>query len=328
MTKTIRRQMRRIAAEFESAKRRSQDERGVAVPLMAIVMTVLVALAAVGVDTGRVGTIATEAQNSADIAALAGVRALADGDDPTTLANQTLSQNSIDGSAATPYLNTLEVGYLDADYNFTAGGTPSNAVRAEVVAQVDTVVLGAIGVPNATVTREAIATLAGLGSGVPTLPVVLGDCHFDPTCESQACMPYLSQVPDTTNNSAWTSFFLGNTNNNTVGSYINSPCGGGDTQFIKVGDDINLNNGQSTPLLRDIQCLLDNGMNTFVIPIVPCAGGTYNQDKPVVGFAKIEIDSVRSTGSPKGIWLHGIYDGSPGSPGGGNFGLNVVSLIK
>jgi hypothetical protein len=328
MKKTIVSKIRGLAAGFEVLKKRFKEERGVAVPLVAIVMTVLVAMAGVGVDTGRVASVATEAQNAADIAALAAVRAVADEDDPTSMANETLSQNSVNGGDASTYLTSLQLGNVDADYNFTVGGTPTNAVRAVVAATVDTIVLGSIGFPQATVTREAIATLAGMGSGVPTLPVVLGDCHFDPTCESQACMPYLSQVPDTTNNSAWTSFFLNNTNNNTVGAYINSPCGDGDTQFIKVGDDINLNNGQSTPLLRDIQCLLNNGMNTFVIPIVPCVGGTYNQDKPVVGFAKIEIDHVISTGSPKGIWLHGIYDGSPGAPGGGNFGLNVVSLIK
>jgi hypothetical protein len=73
--------------------------------------------------------------------------------------------------------------------------------------------------------------------------------------------------------------------------------------------------------------LLNNGMHSFVIPIVPCPG-SYNQAKAVVGFAKIEIDSVKANGSPKGIWLHGIYDGSPGNPGGGSFGLNVVSLVK
>lgn len=327
MKQRVRRQIRGVADGLELLKKRFKEERGMAVPLVAIVMTVLVAMAAVGVDTGRVATVATEAQNAADIAALAGIRAVADDEDPTTRANQVLSKNAIDGKTATPFLHTLQAGNLDVDGNFTSGGTPTNAVRAEIVAEVDTVVLGSIGVPKATVTREAIATLAGMGSGVPTLPVALGDCHFDPGCDSQACMPYLSQVPDTTNNSAWTSFFVNNTNNGTVSNYIDSPCGDGNTQFLKVGDEINLNNGQSTPLLRDIECLVNNGMTTFVIPIVPCPG-SYNQEKEVVGFAKIEIDYVIDQGSPKGIWLHGIYDGSPGSPGGGNFGLNVVSLVK
>lgn len=327
MTNQLSSKLRGIAAGFESVKQRFKEERGVAVPLVAIVMTVLVALAGVGVDTGRVASVATEAQNAADAAALAAVRAVVDDEDPTTRANQVLAQNSINGSPATPYLETLEVGYIDPNYNFTAGGTPANAVRAAVVAEVDTVVLGAIGHPKATVTREAIATLAGMGSGVPTLPIVLGDCHFDPTCQSQSCMPYLSQVPNTTNNSAWTSFFVGNTSNSTVNDFMPEPCGDGDQQFLKVGDDINLNNGQTNPLLRDIECLLNNGMNTFVIPIVPCVG-SYLQEKEVVGFAKIEIDYVVSNSSPKGVWLHGIYDGTPGSPGGGSYGLNVVSLVK
>lgn len=327
MTNMIKKAIRAIEREARLAVKRSRDDRGIAVPLVAIVMTVLVAMAAVGVDTGRVATVAAEAQNAADIAALAGARALADDEDPTAKANALLGQNKINGLSATPFLQSLTIGNLDSNYNFVANASPANAVKAKVVTTVKTVVLGAIGSPNATVTREAIAALAGMGSGVPTLPIALGDCHFDPSCTTQACMPYLSQVPNTTNNSAWTSFFVGNPNNNTVGQYIPTPCNDGMTQFLKVGDIINLSNGQVVPLLRDIECLLENGMNTFVIPIVPCPGN-YNQSKTVVGFAKIEVDSVRSTGNPKGIWLHGIYDGSPGTPGGGSFGLNVISLTN
>lgn len=326
MKKSVMTKIQRISDEARSLRKRWQDERGVAVPLVAIFMVVLIGLAGVGVDTGRVAGTATEAQNAADIAALAGVRALADEEDPTTRANQTLAMNKIDSSPAAGYLQSLEVGNLDSNYTFTANGTPSNAVRATVVAQVDTVVLGSIGFPNATVTREAIATLGGMGSGVPTLPITIGECNYQADCYHQSCMPYLAQAPNTTNNSAWTGFFTGASQSN-ISSLMPAPAGNGNSTLIKVGDFINLTNGQSTPLLRDVEDLLDDGQRTFVIPIVDC-NGNFNQAQEVRGFAKIEIDYVKSTGSPKGIWLHGIYDGSPGSPGGGNFGLNVISLAK
>jgi Flp pilus assembly protein TadG len=320
--------LRDLMNDLRWVKQRAREERGVAVPLVAIVLTVLIALSAVGVDTGRVATVATEAQTAADIAATAGTIALLEDDDPEEGAEILLNKNKINGIAADTMLTELVAGHIDSNYTFTPGGQPENAVRAKVTATVDNVVLGAIGAPHSTLVRQAIATFAGLGSGIPTLPVVIGECNFNDECYHQSCMPYLAQVPNTTNNSAWTSFFINNTNNNTVGNYIPEPCGDGDQQLIRVGDMINLNNGQSTPILRDIDCLVQNGMTTFTIPIVDC-GGNFNQAKEVKGFAKIEIDQVRSQGNPKGIWLHGIYEGQqPGPPGGGQFGLLAVSLVK
>lgn len=322
----------RLAENLNWVKERAKEDRGVAVPLVAIVLAVMIALTAVGVDTGRVATVATEAQTAADIAATAATLALLDGDTPATRANQVLAHNKINGSDAGTMLTELVVGNIDPDYNFTAGGLPANAVRSQVTATIDNVVLGAIGAPQSTLVREAIATFAGRGDGTPTLPVVLGECHFDPNCFEQSCMPNLSQVPSPSDNSGWTGFFEG-ANNTTVSSYmpdVDGPgCnGGGLVQPLKVGDVINLANGQTTGLLRDVQCALNAGMRTFTIPIVPC-NHQYNQAAPVLGFAKIEVDFVISSGSPKGIWLHGIYEGQqPGSPGGGQFGLLAVSLVK
>jgi hypothetical protein len=81
-------------------------------------------------------------------------------------------------------------------------------------------------------------------------------------------------------------------------------------------------------LLNSVQCLVDRGIREFTIPIVECVG-TFNQPKKVVGFARVEVDYVIPSGNPKGIWLHGLYEGQkPGPPGGGQFGLIAVSLVK
>jgi hypothetical protein len=306
------------------------NERGVAIPFIAVCMVAMIALTAVGIDTGRVTNVATEAQNAADIAATAGTIALLEEEDAEDGANDALNLNKLDGSGAQNYLDQLEVGYMGPDYSFTAGGEPENAVRAVVVADVDNFLLNALGFPKSHVTREAIATFAGLGSGIPTLPVVIGECHFDPNCFEQSCMPHLSQVPSPSDNSGWTAFFE-NASNSNVNDYMPDPANchaGGQTVNIKVGDIISMANGQTTGLLRDVECAVNAGITEFTIPIVPC-GHQYNQSGEVLGFAKIQVDYVISTGSPKGIWLHGIYEGKqPGPPGGGQFGLLAVSLVK
>jgi hypothetical protein len=301
---------------------------------MAICMLALVGLADVGIDTGRVASVANELQNAADIAATAGTLALADDNTTSaaeTGANQALALNKVNNAVATGALQDLQVGNVDANYTFVVNLAPLNAVKAITGTTVNNVLLDAIGFTQATVTREAIATLAGLGSGIPTLPIVIGECNFNSQCYHQSCMPYLSQVPDPADNSAWTAFFESASNAH-IDNYfpaVGSPrCGDGVQQLIKVGDIINLGNGQVSPLLRAVNCALSNGINTFTIPIVECVGN-FNQPKKVVGFAKIVVDYVVETGTNHGIWLHGLYEGQqPGPPGGGAFGLIAVSLIK
>lgn len=43
-------------------------------------------------------------------------------------------------------------------------------------------------------------------------------------------------------------------------------------------------------------------------PLIPC-GEAALFEAEVVGFARIEIDSVVISGTPNGIWLHGLWDG-------------------
>ncbi len=328
MIKTILKHIRGVPAVFESAPRRLKDERGVALPLVAIAMMFMVYMAALGIDTGRVAWVANEAQNAADIAALAATRAVADDEDPSTRANETLGLNEINNTPAGSFLTSLEPGVLDENDVFTAGEEPTNAVRASVTATVHNVLMGVISRhAESTVSREAIATLSGMGSGSPTLPIAIGDCNFDSSCQQQDCMPYLGQIPNTSNNSAWTSYYTGNPNLSSVSPYIASPCGGGNTEALMVNDSISLGNGSIGPLLPKIQCLLDDGQDTFLVPIVPCPAGTTNQSKEVVGFAMVQIDQVRTV-TPKGIWLHALWEGTTGTGGGGSFGLNVISLVK
>lgn len=310
---------------------RLSDEKGVVMPLVGIALIALFGLAAVGVDLGRVAGVATEAQTAADIAALAGLISVNEGHTATYGAHAALGENNVNGGVATTSLTALQEGYIDPDYNFTAGGLPTNAVRAEVGAVIDNILLSVIGAPQSTVTREAIATLAGLGSGIPTLPIVIGECHFEAGCQDQNCMPHIAQVPDAVDNTGWTGFFE-STSSSSIIEYAPATAGcdgGGMEQFIRVGDYINVANGQNVPVLQDIVCYVKaTGVDVFTIPIIECYH-SYVQPQKVVGFAKIRIENATSKGSSKGFTLTGIWEAPrPGPPGGGEFGLSVISLVK
>ena len=312
--------------------RRLRDEKGVALPLVGIAMIAIVGIAGLGVDLGRVAGVANEAQAAADVAALAGLYAVNEGNTAASGANAVLLKNKVNGAVATTALSAIQEGYMDYDYVFTAGGGPfTNAVRAQVTTNVNNILLRAIGAPVSTVTRDATATLAGLGSGIPTLPVVIGDCHYTVNCTDQNCMPFINQAPDHDDNTAWTGFFTsGSTNDVIAYAPATSGCNGGGVQtLIKVGDYINIANGQNAPILHAIVCYVQaTGTDTFTIPIIEC-GHSYNQPQLVVGFAKIKITNATATGSNKGFDLLGIWEApKPGPPGGGNFGLNAISLVE
>lgn len=138
---------------------------------------------------------------------------------------------------------------------------------------------------------------------VSTFPIVLGACHFDPQCMDPSCMPSFSGVPSPETDSAWTAYFAA-ANVTNVEDYIAVPCGGGETQRLRVGDTINVGSGQATPLLQNVDCLVDSGLTTFEVPLIPC--GEVTGPRPVMGFARIEIDAVVVAGEPKGITLHGL----------------------
>jgi Flp pilus assembly protein TadG len=320
-------------------RRARKSERGAILAATVLALPALLALAAVGVDTGRIAFTATEVQNVADAAATAGAQALLEGGTASTArshAQTVAAQNAVDGSGATIQPAEIEVGQYNYQTNtFVNGATPSSAVRATPSATVQNLFVGILGssFANTTVTKTATAGFTGLGEAAATLPLALGDCHFPAisSCfQTAGCLPSLSQVPSTTDNTGWTSFFDGSTNQNTISAYLPSACGGTMTPpVIKVGDSINLNNGQGNgQALKGVEdCVEKKGITKFLVPIVSC-GGNFNQSGTVTGFATIIVESVESQGDPKGLTLHAIFEEVQGTPGGGAYGTGEMRLLS
>ena len=263
-------------------------------------MTALVALTAVGVDVGHLAFTATEVQNLADVAATSGAQSLVIQGEGTAQsgAQLALKENYIDGAKAHPsHLQSLVLGNYNYDANtFQVGGAPANAVRATTGVTVNNLLGSVFGSPHSAVTRNATASFVSIGAGFPQLPITIGECAFDEDddddCLGAACLPTAIQVPSTQDNSAWTGFFAG-ANTSTITGLFPAACnGGGDPiPLIKVGDPINLNNGQIGPLLsRAEDCFAGDPSATYVVPVIECVN--FVQDVPVLGFATVKITDV------------------------------------
>src|SRR5262245_54402057 len=197
-----------------------KSERGAILVATVLALPALLALVAVGIDTGRIAFTATEVQNVADAAATAGAQNLLEGGTATTARSQAQTvgaQNAVNGSGATVLPAQIEVGqYNYQTHTFVNGATPSSAVRATPSATVQNLFVGILGssFANTTVTKTATAGFSGLGQAAATLPLAIGACNFPSlsSCfQTSGCLPSLTQVPSTTDNTGWTSFFDGAT---------------------------------------------------------------------------------------------------------------------
>jgi len=315
----------RLRRGLRSNAYRYQD--GVVFPLLMLVMTGLLAATAVGVGFGRMTLAASEAQSAADVAAIAGAFAVFKDQDPHLDALFVLSGNEVDMRSPVSMLSELTVGtYSFENGTFITGGFRDNAVRARVTTAITNPFGALIQKGNQTVEKVAYAALTGLRGARPTLPIVVGECHFEDDCQNNQCMPRLTQAPANTDNSGWTAFF-DVASNSKISEYMPAECGGTKVQEVWIGDIINVQNGQTTPLLRDVECAIDHGIVEHIIPIVPC-GGQYNQSKEIVGFATIVLEYVKVNGGNKGIDLHAIFKSDAiGATGGRLFGTGNIILV-
>lgn len=311
------------------------NQHGTALPLIAVFLTAMIAMTAFMMDMSHISVAANEVQLAADIAATAGARAQFARPQgiPLSEAQKAIGVNKVDGkSLANSNLILFQLGNYQDPGGFVPNGTPITAAKATVQTTINGNWMGGFSSSkqSSVVTKTAIAAFKALGSAVPTLPVVLGECHFQGNCFSDSCMPSLTQVPDPTDSSAFTSFFENSTGASNIAHYLDKDClGDGMKAFIKVGDIINVNNGQVNAMaaLKNIKCMVEQlNRRKYLIPIVPC--GRYNQTTKVLGFATIIIDQVKDSGSTKGLWLHGIYEDSPGTVGGASFGTGTIGLVQ
>ena len=306
---------------------------------------VIVGMAVLGVDLARLSVTAGETQIAADAGAVAYARRMLDNridggsENPVPYANGVVAENSIDGQEATMADLQYDVGRFDFETrSFQRGGMPGNAVRAEGTADIRNIFAGVFGSHTSSVTRAAVAAFSGVTSIQATLPIAVGECYFEQFRRTDLCsdLPVLTQVPDDSDNSCWTSLGEDSASAKEAASMMPAQCchGGkcGDGELpppLSIGDQINIINGQVTDILMLLDDCVDQGLTEFVIPIIEC--GRCVQSMEVIGFATIDIAEVRSTGGNKGIDLNAICATSGGGTGGGiddNFGMMTVSLVE
>ena len=290
-------------------RRPLRRERGAILAWAGLMLMMLFAFGVVAVDVGRLAFTANEVQSVADIAATAGATAAWEGGNAVAQAQSVVALNTVDGAPASIDASDVILGRYDGDTGtFMPGATPTNAVRANAMATVSNILAIMLGTPTTTVEKISTAVFATVQNGTPTLPLAIGECHFQNLCPT--CLPELTNSPNPDNNSAWTGFFSGRTEAD-ITSFMPETCGGGGAALpeLNVGDSIQLNNSPLSAALAAVQCQLSSGQREFVVPVVAQDSGSDDEDD---GDDSTSGDGDDDSGSDDGVDSDDHDDGEDG----------------
>jgi hypothetical protein len=217
-----------------------------------------------------------------------------------------------------------------------AGGLPAGGVRvtktyANVPLFFGQFVNGGQGTTNIQVT--ATAWLGGPGGLSPELPVALclQDIYVDPNVTPRVCVNYYYTEfsPNNSDNAGWwNKVGVGQPSASECKAYVNNPE---TIPFLKVGELIDLNNGEITACHKEIDdrfdrcnaasCVdghPDKDFCTVILPVVNCQN-SINNNEPVQEFAAVCITNVKSTPASQAV-IEGVLTCNvpvPDSIGGG-----------
>jgi hypothetical protein len=306
------------------------DESGGVAAVAAIALVVLLGMAALALDIAHLVSVRRDLTKAAEAGALAGARGLWPKILPSTSASRspdtakawwwaydTARDNPVDGSRLA-IIGEVYVSIGQWDYTtrqFAPGSAPFNAVKVVTRRNGVKMILGQIfGVLSKDVSASAIAVMdfaRAVGQG--TLPIAINKEYTDP-----GTVLFINFTPDPLDNGGWFTEVTDSASASTFRDYIeNDAC-----PPLKVGDVINLQNGNDTTclqLMKDNLLLHPNGWYTM-LPVVNT--DTFNHSEPIMAFVPFKITEVLDTGSPKGVTgtvvsLAEMQSALPGGPGFG-----------
>lgn len=297
---------------------RLNNNRGSVIVFITLIITLLLVMVGIGLDTGMLTYVRSQAQPAVDAAALAAASGLIGGQSEvekrvaaynstndyvgkpgSTIGASNITPIIYDGSSiqAATYgtANGVRVGLEKVGTNPYAGNAESSVASPLFL----TPILNLMGFTAPAQANLNITATAVLQNR-PELPIAIVDCKVGDTTLSW------SQTPSPTDNSAFTSFTFGSANVNLMRSLVTNTCE--TLPPVGIGTCINLNNGQDTPVLKEI--IKIHGPFTdppkdpedcFLVPIIPDlpVGGNINKCRPMQGLARMCISEVQDKGSPK-----------------------------
>jgi Flp pilus assembly protein TadG len=291
------------------------NDHGSVIVFVTLIITLLLVMVGIGLDTGMLTYVRSQAQPAVDAAALAAASGLLGGqtevearvaaynstNDYVGKAGSTIGASNVtpivyDGSsiqvATYGTANGVRVGLEKAGTSpYTANAESSVASPLFLTPLLNLMGFTAPAQANLNITATAVL------ENRPELPLALVECAVGDTTLSW------SQTPSPTDNSAFTSFTFGSANVNLMRSLVSNTC---DTlPPVGIGTCINLNNGQDTPVLQEILKVHgpfsdppNDPDDCFLVPVIPNEpeDANINKCRPMKALARLCITKINAPG--------------------------------
>ncbi len=314
----------------EQTRNRGKEESGSVAVIAALGLAAFFGLAALALDVGHLVSMKNELKRAADAGALAGARGLWPKTLPAPINTQpdctaaqssalsvsTNSLNKVDQAGLAGSNVTIQTGRWDyPSKTFTPGNGPNtNAVQVitQATASMSFAQVFGAGPLNLSATSTAIMDFANSLGKIP-LPIAINKQYV------QAGQVLFINFTSTCDDGGWFTVPPDSANASTYRGYIDNLS----IPTVYTGDIINLQNGQDSTVLQDINSHLTqyNGNWDTFLPVVNT--NTFNGSQAIIGFVPFRVTKADSTGTNKGVTgtVLGLDESANAQPGGTNFGL-------
>ena len=295
------------------------NDRGSVIVFVTLIITLLLVMVGIGLDTGMLTYVRSQTQPAVDAAALAAASGLIGGQSEVVArvkayesTNDYVGQpgSRLGASNVTPIVydgssiqvatygtaNGVRVGLEKAGTSPYTANTESSVVSPLFL----TPLLNLMGFTAPAQANLNITATAVLQNR-PELPIAIVGCTVGPATFK------VSLTPSPTDNAALTSFTFGSANTRLMRDLVSANCS--TIPPVGIGSCINLDKGAGPAVMKEIIDV--HGPFTdppkdpddcFLLPIIPdlqVANGNFNKCRPMQGLARMCITNIDNKGSPK-----------------------------
>ncbi len=290
-------------------------EDGQSLAVITLAMMALLAMTALTIDGAYAYAQRQRMQNAADLAAIAGARALGLGKSASEIAQEISRYAQANGAGTFSYYFIDESG--------RQVGTPESASGVHVRTQrtFHTFLAAIVGINQMTASAESEASLYGIGGASNLLPLAIHEDNFV-YGQTYELWDDNHEAPGAF---GWVDWDGGGGGANELADNIASPSNSG---YWRIGQQIPAEPGVKVG--SQVRNALDLWKNRNVtVPMYNEVRGTGSNTRYTIsGFGEFVLVDYDFQGNNKRIWGYFIRYVTTGEPGGPRFGLQGVRLTK
>jgi len=292
----------------------TDSEEGQSLAFITFALVALLSMTALIIDGGYAYAQRRRMQNAADLAALAGARAVGMGLSAYEI------QQAISYYAQANGADTFSFYYIDQNGQRVETLTSARGVHADTRRTFNTFLAAIVGINQMTAAAESEASLYGIGGTGNLLPIIMYDNGF--ALEYGQEYDLWDDQHEAPGAFGWVDWD-GRGGASDLREDIRNPANSG---YRRIGEEVGAQTGVAASVCEEVGRWLNLSVT---IPFYSRISGQGNNTRYTIsGFGEFVLTDYQCRGNPKSISGYFVRWVTPGEPGGPAFGLQGVRLTK